>query len=247
MNVSKANRTFVLGDPHGGLRAIQQCFERSGIDKYNDTLICIGDVADGWPDVAESLEELLTVKNLHYVLGNHDSWLKEYLTMGYTPNIWLSQGGLASLNSYENNPHLKEKHRDFYNSQPYFRVIDSNLYVHGGFNTMIPVKDNDYYEMMWNRDMWFNAKATAEMQNTEKSKRRISYQLKHINDYKEVFIGHTTTSRITIDNPVNYLNIWNVDQGAGWEGKLTIMNVDTKDFWQSDVVKDLYPEVKGRR
>ena len=52
-----SGKIFVIGDPHGGLRAIQQCFERSGIDKEKDTLVCVGDVADGWPEVAESLEE----------------------------------------------------------------------------------------------------------------------------------------------------------------------------------------------
>jgi len=33
-----------------------------------------------------------------------------------------------------------------------------------------------------------------------------------------------------------------MDTGAGWSGKLTIMDIDTNEFWQSDVVKDLYPE-----
>ena len=32
-----------------------------------------------------------------------------------------------------------------------------------------------------------------------------------------------------------------MDTGAGYEGKLSIMNVDTEDFWQSDKVSDLYP------
>lgn len=41
-------------------------------------------------------------------------------------------------------------------------------------------------------------------------------------------------------------NVWNIDTGAGWSGKLTIMDIDTKEYWQSDFVKELYPDEKGR-
>jgi serine/threonine protein phosphatase 1 len=34
--------------------------------------------------------------------------------------------------------------------------------------------------------------------------------------------------------------VWNIDTGAGWSGKLTIMNVDTKEYWQSDLISELY-------
>ncbi len=238
-------KTFVLGDVHGGYKAILQCFERSGFDKENDRLICIGDVADGWPEAAETLEEILTVKDLHYTIGNHDWWTLQFLKFGHTPNIWLSQGGYATIQSYVDNKDLMEKHRDFYDKAPYYLVLDGNLYVHGGFNAMFPIKEDIPDNLIWDRDMWFNALETEKMFNQEKAKRRIGYQLKHINDYDKIFIGHTTTSRIS-DKPVNALNIWNVDQGAGFEGKLTIMNVDSKEFWQSDIVSTLYPGVKGR-
>ena len=68
-----------------------------------------------------------------------------------------------------------------------------------------------------------------------------------VKDFKEVFIGHTTTSWFYKDlEPVNVSNVWNLDQGAGYEGKLTIMNVDTKEYWQSDFVNTLYPHFPGR-
>ena len=34
--------------------------------------------------------------------------------------------------------------------------------------------------------------------------------------------------------------------GLGFEGRLTIMDVDTKEFWQSDDLRTLYPNEKGR-
>ncbi len=42
-------RTFVLGDVHGAARALKQVLERSSFDYSADRLVCLGDVADGWP------------------------------------------------------------------------------------------------------------------------------------------------------------------------------------------------------
>ena len=80
----------------------------------------------------------------------------------------------------------------------------------------------------------------------------------------KIFIGHTPTTnwkeKETISNagiilsqkgqpktiPMFADKIVNVDTGAAFVGKLTLMNVDTLEYWQSDTVKDLYPNEKGR-
>jgi serine/threonine protein phosphatase 1 len=49
------------------------------------------------------------------------------------------------------------------------------------------------------------------------------------------------------DRPLKYGNVWFMDTGGGWEGKLSMMNVDTEEIFQSDLVLDLYPEERGRR
>ena len=72
-------------------------------------------------------------------------------------------------------------------------------------------------------------------------------QLHVVKDYDEVFIGHTSTSWEHKDlKPVHASNVWNLDQGGGWEGVLTLMNIDTKEFFQSDLVFTLYPNAKRR-
>ena len=69
------NRTLAIGDIHGGYRAMMQCFERAEFDYKKDRLICLGDVADGWSEVVGCIEELHKIKNLVYIIGNHDLWL----------------------------------------------------------------------------------------------------------------------------------------------------------------------------
>lgn len=67
-----------------------------------------------------------------------------------------------------------------------------------------------------------------------------------VEEFKEVYIGHTSTQFWGEDKPMQAANIWNLDTGGGWFGKISIMDVDTKEFWQSDSGKELYPEFKGR-
>ena len=40
--------------------------------------------------------------------------------------------------------------------------------------------------------------------------------------------------------------IWDLDTGAGWGGKLTIMDANTEEYWQSDSGDDLYGPNQGR-
>ena len=61
-------KTFVIGDVHGNNRALLQCLEKSGFDKENDKLISLGDIADGWSEVPQCVETLLSIKNLSKTL-----------------------------------------------------------------------------------------------------------------------------------------------------------------------------------
>ena len=40
--------------------------------------------------------------------------------------------------------------------------------------------------------------------------------------------------------------IWNLDTGAASKGALTITDIDTKEYWQSDCLSELYPNEIGR-
>ena len=64
--------------------------------------------------------------------------------------------------------------------------------------------------------------------------------------YNEIYIGHTPTLYYDVDVPMQGCNVWNVDTGAAFHGRLSAMDIDTKEFWQSDVVQELYPAEKGR-
>jgi serine/threonine protein phosphatase 1 len=64
--------------------------------------------------------------------------------------------------------------------------------------------------------------------------------------YHEIYIGHTPVTKIGKTVPVHKACVWNMDTGAAFMGPLTIMDVDTKEFWQSDPLPEIYPNEKGR-
>ena len=81
-------KTFTIGDTHGNYRALKQCLERSNFDYENDTLIHLGDICDGWVYVYECVEELLKIKNLIPIKGNHDDWFLQWINTGIHPDGW---------------------------------------------------------------------------------------------------------------------------------------------------------------
>jgi len=235
-------KRFCIGDIHGAHKALLQCFERSSFNPEKDQLISLGDVADGWSEVPMCFEELRKVKDLIYIMGNHDEWLLHWFKTGESPPIWLTQGGEASVNAYMTYlpRDMNKVHEKLLDKAVYYHEVDDMLFIHGGFNWHYPIEDQEPYDLTWDRHLW----AIAQYWDKQKYNKDLS----KVKDYDEVFIGHTTTSRLDPElKPVHASNVWNLDQGAGWEGKLTIMDIDTKEYWQSDIVADLYPEIKGRR
>lgn len=261
-------RTLVMGDIHGGYKALVQCLERSKFDYENDTLIQLGDVCDGWSEVYECVNELLKIKNLIAIRGNHDAWFETWIKFRQHPTGWL-QGGDGTLisycreldkmyttgsNGYVTNllpSDLPEKHYQFFISRqiPYYIDSNNNLYVHGGLNRHYPI-DNTIYNsedvLMWDRDFWMAALSYGQIEKDDHIKYPNRGKFKINGDFKEVFIGHTSTVNWKTDKPINAANVWNLDTGCGYNGKCTIMDVDTKEYWQSDILTELYINEKGR-
>lgn len=257
-------RTLCIGDIHGAYRALIQVLERSGFDYQNDMLIIIGDIADGWSEVYQCVEELLKIKNKIFILGNHDHWFIDWLNKGLHPVHWL-QGGHSTALSYAKHAEREDiqvakhngayitnlttfdipvEHVKFWNSY-HIKYHDTNrnyFFVHGGFDRHTPVSKQDIFNFTWDREL-FNQALSFKASGVGK------FHME--DDFKKVFIGHTATVNWKDKNgPITYpiiaRPVYNLDTGGGWYGKLTIMDVDTEEYWQSDMVNELYKEERGR-
>lgn len=95
--------------------------------------------------------------------------------------------------------------------------------------------------LYWDRSLWETALALDPQ--LPKDSPRYPPRLKL---YPEVFIGHTPTLQVGSKQPMQAACVWNLDTGAGFTGPLTLMDADSKDFWQSDEVHMLYPGEEPR-
>jgi serine/threonine protein phosphatase 1 len=239
-------RTLVIGDIHGGLRALHQILERAQVSP-KDQLIFLGDYVDGWSQSPEVIDLLIAMKKTHQIIcirGNHDDLLLNWLKNGTDNPQWHQHGGEATIDSYRNRENeTLESHIAFLESLENFYLDEHNrLFIHAGFTNMNGV-DFEYFSELfyWDRTLWETAMALDKnMKSTD-----IGYP-KRLTLYKEIFIGHTPVSRIGKTIPVQMANVWNVDTGAAFKGPLTIMDVDSKAFWQSENLDVLYPNEKGR-
>ena len=77
------SRTLAIGDIHGGLKALEQVFERAAVNA-TDRLIFVGDYVDGWSQSAPVIDFLLNLKQeCIFIKGNHDFWCEQWLYSGY--------------------------------------------------------------------------------------------------------------------------------------------------------------------
>lgn len=239
-------RTLVIGDIHGGLHALHQIMERASVTA-KDTLIFLGDYVDGWsqsPQVIDYLIELNAKNNCVFIRGNHDELLLHWLNDSKDNLLWYKHGGEATVIAYETvNSETKQKHVEFLKSLEDFHLDEQNrLFIHAGFTNMNGV-DFEYFPKLfyWDRTLWETALALNKTMKPDNL-----FYPKRFTLYNEIYIGHTPVSRIGETIPVKMACIWNIDTGAAFKGPLTIMDVDTKEFWQSEPLPTLYPSEKGR-
>lgn len=243
------SRTLVIGDIHGGLKAVVQVLERAKVTS-DDILIFLGDYVDGWsqsPEVLDFLIDLSNKQNCIFIRGNHDELVLDWLEDKHehlNEEMWFKHGGKATVDAYKNvSVSQKEKHIQFLKSLKNYHLDKMNrLFVHAGFTNMNGVTLEYFPKMLyWDRTLWEMALCLDDTMD-----KNSEYYPKRFKIYSEIYIGHSPLSKTERVDPLFKNTVWNLDTGAAFKGSLTIMDVDTKEFWQSDVLSSLYPDEMGR-
>ena len=243
------HRQLVIGDIHGGLKALRQVLERAKVTE-NDTLIFLGDYVDGWsesPQVLDYLMELDSTNKCIFIRGNHDELLLDWFTGNkaeIVEEMWFKHGGEATVLAYAFvSEERKQIHIEFLKSlQDYYLDKENRLFIHAGFTNMNGIQ-HEYFPKLfyWDRTLW-----EAALSFDETIPKGSPYYPRRFSLYNEIYIGHTPVTRIGETVPVQKACVWNVDTGAAFKGRLTVMDVDSKEFWQSEPLNELYPDEKGR-
>lgn len=239
-------RTIAIGDIHGGLRALIQLLKKINITP-DDKLIFLGDYVDGWSDSANVVSHLIELSKQNtciFLRGNHDDLAHRWLETGELNEQWLQHGGQSSIDAYRKfSSEEIAGHIEFYEQMlNYYIDKEKRLFVHAGF-TNLHGPEQEYHDTgyYWDRTLWETA-----MSLDNKLPKDDKYYPKRLKLFSEIYIGHTPVTRIGESRPVNLANIWNIDTGAAFKGRLSGINIDSKEIWQSQPVFELYPEEEGR-
>ena len=239
-------RTLVIGDIHGGLKALTQLIEIAKVTN-DDRLIFVGDYVDGWSESAQVIQylfELSKTNDCVCIKGNHDVWCAGWLRTGDGDTVWLAHGGKETVDSYDGFSEAdKKQHLYFFEDMQLYHIDNDNrLFLHAGFTSGYGVereihKENFYFD----RTLW--EMALTMDKHIDKQSELYPNRLKH---YHEIYIGHTPTTNFKQSQPMKAINVWNVDTGAAFKGKLSAMDLETKEMFQSETVYTLYPNELGR-
>lgn len=246
MKEKKMSRTLVIGDIHGGFKALKQVFERAAITE-KDCLIFLGDYVDGWSESANVIQYLIGLEQRQscvFLKGNHESLFLTWLQTRVDNPLWLLHGGQATLQSYAllSKVEIAEHLEFLLRLKPYHIDSENRLFVHAGFTNVKGVQAEFFQEYLsWDRTLWEMVLSMDPNLAFESV-----YYPKRLKCYSEIYIGHTPVTNYGFSVPQKRANVWNIDTGAAFTGKVTVMDLETKKFWQSDCVADLYPNEKGR-
>lgn len=165
-------RLIILGDPHGEYVAVQRILDEQNYEPGEDTLVGLGDYCDHFPEEGDARNVRLLIdllinlqvespNKVHFILGNHDKWFRNWMNEGeLPPEIWWSQGGRETLESYAplemlneaghlpsglygtrmsmedlyalRVEHIPDSHKMFFDQLPMYYVDDLVVCVHGG-------------------------------------------------------------------------------------------------------------------
>jgi len=241
-------RCVVIGDIHGGLKALINLLQKVNL-KINDELIFLGDYVDGWSESAGTINYLVELNQKHnciFIKGNHDAWCQDWLNGKGANETWLKHGGKSTIESYKNvTDETRVTHLEFFNQLKNYYIDDQKrLFIHAGFSSMHgPEKEMYASNCFWDRTLWEMALVVD-----KNLKRGIQNKLypKRLLHFDEIYIGHTPTTIYDVTVPMQACNVWNIDTGAAFLGKISGMDIDTKEVWQSKECYKLYPNENGR-
>ena len=148
------------------------------------------------------------------------------------------------MKAYETvNPTLKNLHQRFLENLTNYHIDSKNrLFLHAGFANMHgPASEFHANTVYWDRTLW--EMVLAMDTSLTPSDHAYPDRLKLFN---EIYIGHTPTTRIGETKPMNLANLWNIDTGAAFKGPISLVDIESKQVWQSDPVHELYPQETGR-
>lgn len=237
-HVPADTRVYAVGDIHGRVDLLERLAIRIKLDAKNSdaarkVLVFLGDYVDRGFNSKDVLDFLIEHEfedfETHFLLGNHEQWMLQFLDDVEIGSNWLAYGGDATLHSYgvrieplapledelpiaQRNLRiaLPKAHLDFLERLKLTHQEGDYLFVHAGIRPGVPLELQKLTDLLWIRNQFLES-------GTEHG-----FCVVH---------GHTVTSA-----PDVHKNRIGIDTGAFASGILTalVLEGDEQRFLQTD-------------
>lgn len=142
-------RNLIVGDIHSEYGKLISALEKASYDPDSDVLYFLGDFCDRGKDALRTLRFVMNLPNSRAVIGNHDTWLQDWLYTGAVCNAWKRNGGKKTVDDihYRHNLEKEERLRiaDWLHSLPLVIIEERYLITHGGPPHRRTLKDMEDY------------------------------------------------------------------------------------------------------
>ncbi len=219
---------YAVGDIHGRLDLLEAMLGRIEADARSShaerrTLVFLGDYVDRGPDSKGVVETLIGGLpkgfEAHFLKGNHEAILLNFLDDAWSLDNWLLNGGDATMRSYGLDTDrlarldapielwrqalqeaMPEAHLQFYRSLRLSVAFGDYLFVHAGVNPSVPLGEQTEADLIWIRGPF----------------------LDHAEAFGKIVVhGHTPGKE-----PVTRANRIGIDTGAFFTGRLTALKLE---------------------
>jgi serine/threonine protein phosphatase 1 len=194
-----------------------------------------------------SIDILRALDHVLLVPSNHGDWALEWMRSGWVDPAWLTSGGLETLDAYARRAglaHLDDleqatvlaarvppEHMAFLQAGADFHIETlpdgrRAVFTHAGWNPRRSADEQTDEDLRWSKAFWREVRKREPFGDP-------------VTEFDVVFVGHNPTHD-EWSEPRPVPEVWNLDQGAGWGGYLTVMDAVTEEWWQSDPMRELY-------
>jgi len=219
---------YAVGDIHGRLDLLEDLLslierDARASNAGRRTLVFLGDYVDRGPDSRGVVERLVTDLpqgfDAHFLKGNHEAILLDFLDDPWRLDHWLMNGGEETMRSYGVGTKrlaqlgaaaeiwrqafaeaLPEAHLRFFRDLQLSVSFGDYLFVHAGLRPGVPLAAQSEADLIWIRGPFLN----------------------HAGSFDKIVVhGHTPG-----EEPVTRQNRIGIDTGAVFTGRLTALRLE---------------------
>jgi len=153
--------TYAIGDIHGSLQKLCDLLARCEhhADGRPATFVFLGDYIDRGPDSAGVIDTLMRLQSeptrrVIALKGNHEAVAVAVIDGDTEEQLWLREGGLATLRSYgvEHASDLPGEHVAWMRSLPLHFDDGQRFFAHAGIDPDKPLAAQSDHDLIWIRE-----------------------------------------------------------------------------------------------